>query len=171
MLIILEGSDGTFKTSIGNHLSSELSIPVFKGSSFESALMPNDRLFEWYLSMLNNLPEHAIMDRFFYSNLVYAPLFKDYSVLTDRQVVYLENIIDSKFRKALVVHLTGDPLIISERVNTRGDKYVTQEHIGPIIDKYKGVMYRCSLPVFNIDTTRIYPGYASHLIMMELIFH
>lgn len=80
-MIILEGTDCRYKSTIADKLSKELGYPVIKGSSFELAKSGNEKLFEHFNKLADE--DNVIIDRYIYSNLVYAKKFKDYSILTE----------------------------------------------------------------------------------------
>ncbi|MFP9052259.1 hypothetical protein ACLI10_17330, partial [Enterococcus faecalis] len=70
--------------------------------------------------------DNVIIDRFVYSNLVYAKKFKDYSILTERQLRFIEDKIKAK---AKVVYLHADPSVIKKRLRVRGDEYIEGKDI------------------------------------------
>jgi cytidylate kinase len=75
MLIILEGNECNFKSTVAEKLSNLIGFNVVKGSSFEMSKTTNEELFNKF-NQLSNL-NRTIIDRFIYSNLVYASLYKD----------------------------------------------------------------------------------------------
>lgn len=121
-LIILEGPDCCFKSTVAAKLSKELKYPIIKGSSFELAKSGNEKLFEHFNKLADE--DNVIIDRFVYSNLVYAKKFKDYSILTERQLRFIEDKIKAK---AKVVYLHADPSVIKKRLRVRGDEYIEEK--------------------------------------------
>lgn len=95
-LIILEGPDCCFKSTVAAKLSKELKYPIIKGSSFELATSGNEKLFEHFNKLADE--DNVIIDRFVYSNLVYAKKFKDYSILTEQQLDLLRIKLKQKRR-------------------------------------------------------------------------
>ena len=77
VLIKVIGCDASGKSTFIEALSKELGYPVKKGSSFELAKKSQDELFEFFKA--NQELENTILDRDFYCNLCYAPLYKDYN--------------------------------------------------------------------------------------------
>ena len=155
MLIILEGVDGTFKTTVGKALNDMLNLPLLQGSSFESAKLPNDELFAWYLGTMEKSIGGAILDRFVYSNLVYASIYEDYSILTGDQAYKLEELMKYHHGSmVLVVYLFGHPDILEYRLSKRGDEYVKKDKIPILLDRYDYVMRQyCRIPyLLRIDT-------------------
>ncbi|MBE1868653.1 deoxynucleoside kinase [Bacillus subtilis] len=146
-LIILEGPDCCFKSTVAAKLSKELKYPIIKGSSFELATSGNEKLFEHFNKLADE--DNVIIDRFVYSNLVYAKKFKDYSILTEQQLRIIEDKIKAK---AKVVYLHADPSIIKERLSVRGDEYIVGKDIDSILELYREVMSSAGLHTYSWDT-------------------
>ncbi|PSA89289.1 hypothetical protein C6370_20175 [Bacillus atrophaeus] len=146
-LIILEGADCCYKSSIATKLNKELGYPIIKGSSFELATSGNEKLFEHFNKIADE--DNIIIDRYVYSNLVYAEKFNDYSIITEEQ----QRAIEEKIRhKAKVVYLHADPKIIKQRLIERGDEYIKGEDIETILNLYREVMSNAGLYTYSWDT-------------------
>ncbi|WP_368223660.1 AAA family ATPase [Bacillus velezensis] len=146
-MIILEGTDCCYKSTVAEKLSKELGYPVVKGSSFELAKSGNEKLFEHFNKLADE--DNVIIDRYIYSNLVYAKKFKDYSILTEEQQRTIEKkIID----KAKVIYLYADPNVIKQRLRERGDEYINDQDIEPVLELYREVMSNVGLHTYSWDT-------------------
>ncbi|WHY22605.1 deoxynucleoside kinase [Bacillus halotolerans] len=146
-LIILEGPDCCFKSTVAAKLSKELKYPIIKGSSFELATSGNEKLFEHFNKLADE--DNVIIDRFVYSNLVYAAKFKDYSIITEEQ----QRAIEEKIRhKAKVIYLHADPKVIKQRLLDRGDEYIVNEDIEPVLELYNQVIDNMGLHMNSWDT-------------------
>lgn len=160
-LIILEGSDCCFKSTVAAKLSKELKYPIINGSSFELATRGNEKLFEHFNRLADE--DNVIIDRFVYSNLVYAKKFKDYSILTEEQL----RIIEDKIKlKAKVVYLHADTNLIKKRLSVRGDEYIEGKDIDSILDLYREVMCIAGLHTYSWDTGQ----WSSDEISKDIIF-
>lgn len=134
MLIILEGNECCFKTTVAEKLSKKLGWDIVKGSSFELAQCNNAELFEHFLGITHM--KNKIVDRYIYSNLVYASLYKDFAIINEEQ----QNIIEDTLKdKAIIVYLYASPDVIKERLEERGDDYVEVDMIESINEKYDQV--------------------------------
>lgn len=160
-LIILEGPDCCFKSTVAAKLSKELKYPIIKGSSFELAKSGNEKLFEHFNKLADE--DNVIIDRFVYSNLVYAKKFKDYSILTERQLRFIEDKIKAK---AKVVYLHADPSVIKKRLRVRGDEYIEGKDIDSILELYREVMSNAGLHAYSWDTGQ----WSSDEIAKDIIF-
>jgi thymidylate kinase len=151
VIIILEGNECTFKSTIGKELSYRLDVQLRHGSSFQVAKLNHKDLFNHYLTLANG-NEDVIYDRFIYSNRVYASLYQDCSILSLDEIKIIEGLIRSNHEKVLVVHCCGYEWDILERMRKRGDEYVKEDMIVPISQRYDKVMREeCGLPklVYN----------------------
>ncbi|MEK4632498.1 MULTISPECIES: AAA family ATPase [Bacillus] len=146
-MIILEGTDCCYKSTVAEKLSKELGYPVIKGSSFELAKSGNEKLFEHFNKLADE--DNVIIDRYIYSNLVYAKKFKDYSILTEEQ----QRAIEEKIRdKAKVIYLHADPKVIKQRLRERGDEYINDRDIEPVLELYNQVIDEMGLHMNFWDT-------------------
>ncbi|AUS16049.1 AAA family ATPase [Bacillus velezensis] len=146
-MIILEGTDCCYKSTVADKLSKELGYPVIKGSSFELAKSGNEKLFEHFNKLADE--DNVIIDRYIYSNLVYAKKFKDYSILTEEQ----QRAIEEKIRdKAKVIYLHADPKVIKQRLRERGDEYINDRDIEPVLELYNQVIDEMGLHMNSWDT-------------------
>lgn len=148
MIYVLEGNEAVFKTTIANKLSELTGYPVIKGSSFELSQKHNDELNFYFKSLLDL--DDIIIDRFIYSNLVYADLYKDYSILTYEQVEVLEETMRKKSVKT--VYLYADSEAIKERLRVRGDDYVEENMVDTINEKFNEVISDAKARITCYDT-------------------
>lgn len=146
-MIILEGTDCCYKSTVADKLSKELGYPVIKGSSFELAKSGSEKLFEHFNKLADE--DNVIIDRYIYSNLVYAKKFKNYSILTEEQ----QRAIEEKIRdKAKVIYLHADPKVIKQRLLERGDEYINDRDIEPVLELYREVMSNAGLHTYSWDS-------------------
>ena len=130
-LIILEGNECNFKTTVAEKLSKKLGWEVVKGSSFEMSQCNNEELYQKFIDLTKL--DNVIIDRFTWSNLVYASLYEDFSIITLEQAKEIQRLIVDK---AYVVFLHADHEVLIERIGVRGDDYVKTEKLESINKKY-----------------------------------
>lgn len=147
-MIILEGNECTYKTTVAEKLRSKLKIPIFKGSSFELSRSTNEGLHKHFMGLASL--KDVIVDRFIYSNRVYATLYNDYAILTDKQRLAVEERIKNR---AVVYYLNADTETIKERLSVRGDDYVDMSMIEAINKEYIKTIFDSSLKVVSFNTT------------------
>lgn len=147
MMYIIEGSDCSGKTTLVNKLIDKLGYKYKKGSSFILAKAPNEELFNHFKSIAKM--DNVIVDRFIYSNRTYADLYKDYSIITQKQKQQIEDMIS---RKAKVIYLFADDEILQERMRQRGDEYINENEIPRITKKFSEVMLNATILVMSYDT-------------------
>jgi thymidylate kinase len=172
MITVLEGVDCVGKTTFANELSKRTGYEIVKGSSFEIANLGQDGMYEHMMSLLDR--DNIIIDRFFYSNLVYGYLY-EYPMMKIEQYAMLRRKLN---KKALVVYLHTTPYVIKERMVNRGDDMIKTDEVDSIIEMYESTMYGAFAPksmlsletsvsdfsiatamvneIINLDTTKIY---------------
>lgn len=151
VMIILDGNETNFKSTIAEKLHSKLGYEIVKGSSFEYATNGNDELNKRMISFAKM--DNIILDRFIYSNLVYASLKKDYSILTPEQVQNIENMIRDK---AIIVYLHAPSDVLVKRLEERGDEYIKSDELKGINEVYEQVMSNVGNLVFlKFDTSKL----------------
>ena len=159
MLIILEGNECNFKTTVAEKLSKELNLQVVKGSSFENAQCSNEELYGHFLKLSEM--DNVIIDRSWISNYVYATLYKDYAILTPEQRLEIEQRV---YDKTLLVYLYADEETIKSRLRERGDEYVEEKMIGVINKVYLEAIDQTELVVHSFNTKH----YSSDEIVKKL---
>lgn len=157
MYIIFEAPDCAGKTTttielekaLSESLLDESKFTIVKGSSFEHSKCSNEELFEKFKEMLTD--EHIIFDRFIYSNEVYASLYEDFSILTDEQRRFIEREIKGN---AIVIYLEAELETLKQRIESRGDEYVTADRLASIQEKYAESISKIEgLPILKFNTT------------------
>jgi len=148
-IIILEGNEAVFKTTIAEKLRKKLGWEVIKGSSFELSQCSNAELFEHFKAIAQR--DNVIIDRFIYSNQVYATLYEDFAILTDEQRQYIEDLIR---QKATVFYLYASEETIKSRINQRGDEYVDVSMVGKINDVFDDSINKAYIITVKCDTEK-----------------
>lgn len=149
MIVILEGVDCVGKTTFAQELAKKTGYEIVKGSSFEIANLGQDGMFEHMMSLLDK--KNIIIDRFFYSNLVYGYLYK-YPMMNLNQ--YFE--LSKKLNKTgLVVYLHTNQFIIKERMENRGDDMIKSDEIVRILERYDITMHGLYSPktMISLETS------------------
>lgn len=147
MLIVVEGSDCAGKTTLINALANEMNYSIVKGSSFEQSQCTQEQLYEKFTEM--SKLENTILDRYIYSNEVYASLYDDFAILSDEQRRKIENKIKDK---ALLIYLEADIETLTDRLLERGDEYVKADKLPLIKAKYEDSLKQVTIETLKFDT-------------------
>lgn len=162
LLIILEGNELCFKSTIAQKLSDKLGWEVIKGSSFEQSKCTNEELFEKFLNMVVG-NENVIIDRWIYSNITYAPLYKDFAMINQGERRLIESMME--ISNARLFYLYADEEILLERFEDRGDRYVTSDKLAKINEKFNEVMNEANYKYYAIDTGKYNSDQITQMIL------
>ena len=161
MIIILEGCDCCYKSTVAKQLSKKLDYKILRGSSFELAKRSQDSLYDYCFGLTEH--DNLIIDRYIYSNLVYATMFPGHAKLSDEQVSIIEKKLLSN---AKLIYLYARPISIKERIISRGDDQVNTKDIEPIVKLYNEVIPKSKLHTYSFDTE----NYDSDEIVEDIIY-
>lgn len=138
MKIIIEGSDGTGKTTLSKFLAKELDLQFLK-------LNNNDpRDLNFYSELLRK--DDIVYDRQFISEFIYPKYFNRPQKLKEYEFEYL--IKKSKDLDVIIIILTNDLKTIKSRLKNNEYPFITK-NIENINDDYMKIAGKYELKVFN----------------------
>lgn len=145
MIYILEGCDCVGKTTFAEMLAEKTGYEIVKGSSFEISELGADGMFEHMMSLLDR--NNIIIDRFFYSNLVYGELFK-YPMMKLEQYDALKEKMN---KKAFLIYLHAPLTTIRKRMENRGDDMIKFENVSDILSLYNATLNGSFRPKLHLS--------------------
>lgn len=120
MIIIIEGPDGSGKTTLAKQLSRQTGYKVIHRtrpkSEEEKAVMMDE-----YLRVIRSR-DNMIFDRSWYSEMVYGPVMRDASVISYQQMYDLERQLAEV--GALIIYCTDTKSVMWTRCQERGEDYI-----------------------------------------------
>lgn len=134
MLVIVEGTDGTGKTTLIEELRTWLEDQGERVQTLHRGPPQQHPLLEYEDALHAYEPgggAHVFCDRWHLGELVYAPLYRDGSLLGGPHGAgrrHVELFLQS--RGALLVHLTAKEDEVHRRLDVRGEDYLKREHVG-----------------------------------------
>ena len=137
-VIILEGCDKTGKTTLAKRLSEVTGYNIIKCSAPEG-----DPYIE-YVSKLFNV-DNVIFDRFCYGELVYGPIYRKKSQLSDVQLYNIELLLQA--RDAQLIYCYADQDFIVEKFKTEDETFAKEEDINQILLRYDDVVKNSRIKV------------------------
>jgi thymidylate kinase len=122
MKIIIEGPDGSGKSTIAAKLAAQLHWDIIHMDKPKTE-KENREMADMYVDLILK-PGSFIMDRSWYSEVVYGPVMRGSSAITAEQLFRFEQILLNT-DGAMVIYCTGDPGEMWERCQTRGETHIT----------------------------------------------
>ena len=121
MIIIIEGPDGSGKTTLAEKISKQTKYPIIHRSQpnteEEKKLMMGE-----YLQTIRS-GKNMIFDRCWYSEMAYGPVMRDDSVISYPEMYELEELLAKS--GALIIYATGAKAALWQRCQKRGEDYIT----------------------------------------------
>lgn len=142
MLIVLEGVDGAGKTTLTERLMK--SLPDDSVQRMHSGPLKGDPLKEYLWRLKDYDPssseQNLVLDRWHVGELVYGPLFRGQSKLTEPMRQYVEMYLDKLGAYKLVV--TANLMTILQRLEHRGEDLLKPDQVGLVLDFYHDYAHR-----------------------------
>lgn len=121
MVFIIEGPDGSGKTTLAEMLSKQTGFPVVHRTQPKSE-EEKARMMQEYVATIKT-GKNAIFDRCWYSEMAYGPIMRDKSVIGYPEMYELERLLTK--RGALIIYCTDKPETLWYRCSKRGEDYIT----------------------------------------------
>lgn len=142
MIIILEGCDRCGKTTIANKLHDEHGFEIVKFSQPKK-----DPYIEAQEKLKKAIGKNVVLDRSWYGELVYGPLYRGESQLADWQVRNLE--LRAMSLGSLIIYCHDSIKNIKQRFKEDNETFAKPELIGKMLESYKIVMNNSRFPVIK----------------------
>lgn len=138
MIIIIEGPDGSGKTTLANKIHDQTGYTIYhmdKPKTEEDKLL----MLGEYLQFIRT-NKNAILDRGWYSEIVYGTVMRDTPAISYPKMYELERKA-ANGGGAMLIYCTGSKTELWKRCSSRGEDYVkSKEDFDNICDLYDGVM-------------------------------
>lgn len=120
MIFIIEGPDGSGKTTLAEKLSKQTGFPVIHRSQPKTE-EEKANMMKGYMETIKS-GKNAIFDRCWYSEMAYGPIMRDASVISYPEMYELEKLLAKK--GALIIYCTDKPEVLWYRATKRGEDYI-----------------------------------------------
>lgn len=121
MIIIIEGPDGSGKTTLAEKLHKQTKYPIVHMSQPKTE-DEKKRMLGEYLQMVRN-GKNMIFDRCWYSEMAYGPVMRGGSAISYPDMYMLEEQLAKA--GAIIIYATGPKAALWQRCQKRGEDYVT----------------------------------------------
>lgn len=137
MIIIIEGPDGSGKTTLANQMSMQTGYPIMHRSKPETK-EEKEAMYKEYAALASS-KRNIILDRCWYSEMVYGNVMRDESVIDFYEMYDLEQLVANG--GGMVIYCTGQPHVLYKRAKQRGEDYITDyEDFKAICSLYDSLM-------------------------------
>lgn len=138
MIYILEGCDGSGKSTLAKYLSIKTGYPIKHRDKPKTQTEKNAMMADYLQDAKFGFS--AIWDRSFYSEMIYGPLIRDKSYITQQQMTELEEAL--VVNGAIVFYCTGDLFDMWDRCASRGETYIKSiDMLSAIKNAYENLMF------------------------------
>lgn len=120
MVIIIEGPDGSGKTTLANKIAKQTGYILLHRTQPKSEEEKKNMMTE-YLQVIK-AGKNVVMDRCWYSEMVYGPVMRDNSVISYPEMYELEKLLCRK--GGLIIYCTDKPDVLWRRCQERGEEYI-----------------------------------------------
>lgn len=122
MIVIIEGADGTGKTTLANKLAKDLKCEVVHRTHVTDT--PKSQLVDIYKELILEYSDKTVvLDRAWYSEMCYGPIFRGKSHISQEAMLELEALV--KATGGLIIYCSAPNSF--ELSQTRGEDYVTSK--------------------------------------------
>lgn len=123
MIIIIEGPDGAGKTTLANKIHQQTGYMLLHRSQPKSE-EEKAKMMDEYLDVIKS-GKNCIMDRCWYSEMVYGPVMRDAAVISYPQMYTLERQVART--GGMIIHCTGSLQTLWKRCLSRGEDYIVDK--------------------------------------------
>lgn len=132
MLIILEGPDGTGKTTLAGELEELIGARVLhRGPPGQDVITEYARDIQWYQP---GRGDHVVCDRWHLGEQVYGPILRGGSRFSRETFAHVEKVLQR--RGAVLVVLTAPGGELRRRIGKRGDDLIGPERVDDLVHRY-----------------------------------
>lgn len=137
MIIIIEGPDGSGKTTLAEKISKQTKYPIVHRSQPKTEEEKKLMMAEYLHTIRTG--DNMIFDRCWYSEMAYGPVMRDSSVISYHEMYELEEMLAKT--GAIIIYATGTKTALWERCQSRGEDYITsQDDFNAICDNFDKIM-------------------------------
>lgn len=155
MIIMLDGPDGSGKSTFAKRMSETTGAPIIHNSAPKNEY-DTSTMYDRYVEMIDQ-HDNAIIDRCWYAEIVYGNYLRNVSHISLSQMHELERLI-SKKTGGLIIHCTDDIETLWHRCSVRGEDLIEHKtDLNIIRDSYEGLMHNVKheLPVVRYELSKI----------------
>lgn len=151
MIIFIEGPDGSGKSTLAKNLSRDMGWPV-KSFSWPKSEKEKEQMFLMYKRFIRS-DKNIIVDRGWWSEMIYGPIKRDKSYITAEQMLELEADLMT-VQGGMIIHCTAPAHVLESRLQARGDDYIDVYDVNFIANVKLGYEHLMHDVVHNLPVVR-----------------
>lgn len=137
MIILIDGPDGSGKTTLANKISTQTGYPIVH-MSYPKTAEEKQQMMQQYVNAIKGA-KNIIFDRCWYSEMVYGPIVRSGSAISYPEMYALEKLLAKV--GAIIIYCTGTKSTLWKRCQKRGEDYiVSKDAFDTLCDAYDEVM-------------------------------
>lgn len=141
MIVLIEGPDGSGKTTIAKILSKQFNLPYVHGTYTDPST------FKFYNEQL--AVTKAVIDRSFISELIYSKVLGRKPRINKFEADALLRVVEEK---CLLIYCDASYELIVDRAFARGEDFVNQEQLKTIYNEYEEYFAKTSVSYLSART-------------------
>lgn len=135
-IVILEGIDGSGKTSFGDLIEAEARAAGFKVTREHRGQPIMPAMNEYFYPLLGiGSDELLIADRWHVGELIYGPIYRGKSKTKGAMNRLVESYLDVV--GAVKIIMSPSLKVVKQRIATRGEDYLLDEHVNEVYKFYR----------------------------------
>ena len=159
MIIIVEGTDKSGKSTLCKHLAEKFNLKSIHCSKPQT----NDPYTE-YKEMIEKVEDNTIFDRSFLGEYVYANVWRGGCKITFDQFNEIERILIKKGILSIVVYAEAPINTIADRFISEKEEFAKVEEIKTYQEHFNTIIKNCTLPVIRYNSFYQCPQDISEII-------
>lgn len=159
MIIIIDGCDKSGKSTLSNFF-----CEAFHAEYYHANLSRGKNLYEKYVSIINQFEGIVVCDRFFTSEMVYGPVIRKSSRISDIEFEKLCTLVSSL--GGIFIHCYASEEKILSRMKSQGEDFLKPSQVPKILSGFETITKTMIkfLPVFSYDTSLLCEGFKNGLV-------
>lgn len=142
MIIILEGENKTGKTTLAHYIRDNHNFKYVKCNQ------PKGSPYDEYIGILEGLSylDDLVIDRFCYGELVYGPIYRGKSALSEKELIKIESRLH--VLEARLIYCKNSIEDIQKLFDKEKEEFANKDKVKETLELYDEVISCANIPIF-----------------------